>query len=250
MASYTGTGFGRHSVFASITGMGFGRHSVVASITGRSAALHRVANAALAVYELYRGVDESPDLDAAPWETFATLPHDTAALDVSHAYHFVLRLRNQYGLVSQNIRETLLTIDAGGLLVATSPSVAANVTIAAEAGSKVRVRADYPYEADGGNQATRFLIYLTDDGDDPVVGVDVPTVVTMTKADGVAKLSWLSAAFAPAATIKVLIRTRRIDAGPVNVDSASSSIVSAVTSSTGPAAPAGNIAIGNFAQVQ
>lgn len=38
---------------------------------------HRIANDSLERYELYRGIDAEPDFDAAPFETFTSLPHET-----------------------------------------------------------------------------------------------------------------------------------------------------------------------------
>jgi len=40
----------------------------------------RVAEDALELYELYKGVGALPDFDSAPWETFASLPHATGKL--------------------------------------------------------------------------------------------------------------------------------------------------------------------------
>jgi len=38
---------------------------------------YRLAEDALERYELYRGIDADPDFEAAPFETFTTLPHET-----------------------------------------------------------------------------------------------------------------------------------------------------------------------------
>jgi len=250
MGSYVGAGSGVAAVFNSFAGEGRGTFAVLIPCTGALTGLHRIANDALDRYELFRGVDASPDLTAAAWETFSTLPHVSAALDADATYHFVLRDRNKYGLSSQNIEETLLEIDAGGDLVATPPSAPDDVAIAANGSGAITLTASYQYLEDGTDAATQFLIFLTDDDTAPDPDEDEPTVVTMTKADGVAKLDWDSSGHGDAAVIRVVLRTRRIDAGPANVDSTNTAEVTATTSTSGPAAPTGDLLIGNYQQRQ
>jgi len=242
MATYTGTGPGSCTVLPG-AGRGPGTFGILATRTGSAQGFWRAANDALARYELYRGMDAPADLDGSPWETFASLPHDSAALAASHVYHFVTRLRNAYNLVSRNITETVIGVDAGGLQVAVAPSAPIDLTLTPDAGGTVRARASYHYNPDGSNQATRFLIYLWLNGTGPDLAV-----VVMGKADGVAKLNWLSPAFEHGATIQVLIKVRRIDAGPVNVDSTNVTVLTATASTAGPAAPAGHAVFGEYSQ--
>jgi len=205
------------------------------SLTGDLRGDYRIANDALAVYELYRGVDAAPDLGGSPWETFASLPHTTAALDVSHTYRFVLRLRNRYKLVTQNIDEWSVTLDAGGNQVATPPSAPQEITLVPAAAGAVRVRANYYYLEDGSDAADTFLIYLRSDGTNPDPSVDTPTTIAMVKADGIAKLNWTSGTFAHGTTIKVIVRSRRT--GTPNIDSTNLDIYTTTASTAGPAAP-------------
>jgi hypothetical protein len=212
-----------------------GRWGFLRTLTHRLEGLWRIA-ATTAVYALYRGVDTEPDLAAAPWETFAALPHTTAALGVSHTYYFVLRRFNDYGLHSWNDESWTVTIAADGTQVVTAPSAPEAFVVDAAAGGKARARAKYIYGTDGDDQADKWLVYSTSDGDDPVPGTDVPAIFTMLKRDGVAKLDWLSAAFADGTVVKVLLRTRRSGTG--GADSASTAILSVTADTDGPAAPA------------
>jgi len=197
--------------------------------------LHRLA-ADTDEYALYRGVDTAPDFDAAPYETFTTLPHETAALAVSHTYHFVLRLRNDYSLGSHNVAEWTVTIDGAGDVVSTPPSAPTTAAIEAAGGGKAKVTVSYLYGADGSDQADKWLFYHTADGVDPDPDIDEAAVFTMTKVDGVAKKIWLSPAYDDETTIKVLARTRR--SGTPNVDSENVNILQTTADTDGPAEPA------------
>jgi len=210
-AAFSAEGRGRHAVCIPFSAEGRGKHAVCIACSGQGRGLHRVANDVLAGYELHRGVDASPDLAAAPWESFSALPHETAALDVSHEYRFVARRRNAWNLASQNLDEWVLELDADGNQVLARPSAPADVELDVLPGLTVRLRAAYGYAADGSRQAGQFLVYLTSDGGDPDPGVDEPTVIDMVKSDGVARLDWTSPApFLEDAVVKVLIRARRV----------------------------------------
>ena len=207
---------------------------------------YRVENAGLVGCELYRGVDAEADLSAAPWETFSTLPHESAALDVSHTYHFVLRYRNAYNLVSQNVAETIVIVAADGSQTEPNPSAPDNVAIEAAAAGTAQVTAQYFYLPDGLYAADTWLIYFTDDGADPVPGVDTPTEVAMVHSDGIAKLDWTSPAADHNDTIKVIVQTRR--SGDTDYDSTNTDIVSCTASTSGPAAPTGHTFIGRTSE--
>lgn len=99
---------GRHLARNSFAATGRGKHARCIAFTAQGQGLHRAANDALAVYELYVGIDGLPDFDAAPFETFTSLPHETAALDPAPAgtervYHLVLRRRNKHSLATRNV---------------------------------------------------------------------------------------------------------------------------------------------------
>jgi len=104
-----------------------GRFSVLREFTNQMSGRYRVANDSDDQYELYRGVGVEPDLTAAPWETFSSLPHESAALAANNDYYFVTRKRNKYGIISQNIISTLIRIDAGGDQITNPPSNAENI---------------------------------------------------------------------------------------------------------------------------
>lgn len=202
---------------------------------GSGAGQFRIAENALAGYEVYHGTDAEPDFAAAPWETSATLPHTTAALDVSHVHYLCVRYRNKYNLVSQNIISTSFDVAADGTISTVKPSDPVNTEIAAGAAGTFDVTSEYYYLEDGANAATQWLIYLTTNGSDPNPSVDSPTVVSMVSVDGISKLDWTSAASADGATGKVIVRTRRVDSGPTNVDSINSTVYSATADTDGPA---------------
>lgn len=197
---------------------------------------HRIEDNTLVRYELYYGDGSVPDLTAAPWQTFTSFPFETPAISGEGKHYFVLRRRNKYGLLSYNTTSTVIELDDGDEQIVVVPSGPDHWSMAADAGGKVRVRGTYLYGRDAAAaKADQWLIYLTDDGDDPDPGVDEPTVVDMVQIDGVVKLNWLSSAFANEATIKVLLRTRRSGTG--GRDSIDATIKSATASTTGPAPP-------------
>jgi hypothetical protein len=213
----------------------------------RALGAFRVFDLALEEYLLYRGVDGAPDLEGAAWETFASLPHTTAALAAGHEYQFILRRRNRYGLLSLNRAVTSIELDGGGALVAQPPSDPQRIGSSADAAGTVMIDADYEYDADGTSQADAWLIYLTSNGADPVIGVTVPIEVAMVKADGLAKLRYSAGPYLEGAVIKAIVRTRRN--GTPDVDSAGTTIYSATATLLGPAAPAsGGAFLGTAAQ--
>jgi hypothetical protein len=231
--SFAGGGRGVHAILSGYgqTARGSFRFislQVLASVRGG----HRVANAALDRYELYRGVNAAADLTAGPWQTFTALPFTTPALAPFAEYHFVLRRRNAWGVLSQNLEETVLFVDAGGNLVS-PPSPPEDPAAAPAAGGTVLITATYAYDADGAAQADAFLVYVRTDGTFPDTSLDTPAVVAMTKADGVAKLEYTTSAQAEGTTVKAIVRTRRT--GTPSVDSTNvDPFVSAVATLLGP----------------
>ena len=208
---------------------------------GALRASFRVPDTALEGYTLYRGVDSEPDLEAAPWETFASLPHETAALTPGATYRFVLRYRNKYGLESQNISSWAVVVDGGGDAEAERPSAPFGVTVSPAAGGAVLVDAEYAWEMDGANAADQWLVYLTNTGVDPDPDVDSPTVVAIVTAAGHAFLSWTSSPQGDGADVRVLVRVRR---SADTVDSSNLDVHSAVAETSGPAAVDGAAFLG------
>lgn len=221
--------------------------SVAAEIGGR----HRLADDTLTAYELYKGQDAMPDYAAAPWETFTSSPHLTAALSLppsgNRTYYFVLRRHNAHDLQSQNYygepqasdASWTVTIDSAGAVVTVSPMSPTDVAIEPAAAGAVRITASYNYTGDGTNAADTWLIYLTSNGVDPDPAVDTPVEVTMTLSGALANLDYTSSVYADGLTIKTLVRARR--SGTPDVDSPNVDIHSTTSDTDGPAAPAGGI---------
>lgn len=197
---------------------------------------YRVADPAVEGYQLYRGVDADPDLAAAPWETFAALPHDAPALAPGHAYRFVLRRRNRWGLASHNADATEVVVDGGGVLVPPPPSAPYEVAAAATAGGTVTLTARYRPLADGVRAADQWLVYLTADGSTPDPATDAPATVQIDASLGYARLSYATAPLAEGTVVKALVRVRR--SGPPAADSVNAGVVTATATLVGPTAVA------------
>jgi len=192
----------------------------------------RIADADKDQYELYRGVDAEPDLSAAPWQTFSSLPYETPALAVSHTYYFVLRKRNAWDLVSQNIESWIIEIAADGSQVTERPDSPTSITLTQTAGPRGLLQALY-IESDDTDRATHWAIWCTYNGTDPDPDVDEPTeVVTMRFIGPAARLSWQSNISADGTTIKAIVRSRRVDSE--TTDSDNTSISSLTIDATGP----------------
>jgi len=208
---------------------------------------HRIADASLAGYTIYIGTDASPDLTGDPTEAAASLPHETSTtLAASHTYHVVVRARNVYGLESLNENEVTFEIDADGDQVLPRPSAPRSVTAEAAADGAIRIRAHYNGLPDT-TKATTWLIYQTDDGSDPVVGVDEPTEVAMTVMGGQAILDRTAGEHGDGTTVKTMIATR-YTADEVDIDSTTSAIVSATSNTDAPDAPSAGIYFGSLAR--
>ena len=172
-----------------------------------------VGDPAIDLWLLYHGVDVDPDLTAAPAQTTATT--FTEALSAGATHHLVVRKRIKWGLISQNTAVEKIKILAGGAEEVVPPAGPDTVTLSegdADGGNGVLiVEATYAYEVDP-NEADQWLVYISAGASpaDPDPLLDTPTVVTMAKTDGLAKLLNSSLAFAATSyTAKVLVRTRR-----------------------------------------
>ena len=154
-------------------------------------------------------------------------------------YHFATRKRNKFNLISQNIATWDLEVDEDGNVLY-NPAAPQNISITPAASAKALVKAQYIYDPDISNTATKWLIYFTDDGTDPDPDSDTPTEVTMYKANGIAHLNWLSPAADHNDTLKVLVRTR-VTINGTDYDSQNTTIYSCTANDTGPAAPTGRV---------
>lgn len=218
----------------------------------RLAGYHRVADTEAAGYNLYRGIDDEPDPDSAAFESFTTLPHVTATLDVAptgteRTYQFFLRESNAYNLESQNYGEqedggiwSVTVTDAGA--VATSPPSDPHAFWGEPAASgAVRVQATYLYEVDDeADRADAWLVYAKV-GSDPVPGVDTPTEVAMVFSDRICRLDNTGGSYSDGQVVHVLVRTRRN--GSPDVDSVNTTCIEITADTDGPAAPGGAAAL-------
>jgi hypothetical protein len=186
------------------------------------------AQAGLAGYLLYRGIDTAPDFTAAPWQTFTAPPFTTPALATGHSYQFALKRRNEFGIVSAP--GTIWTATPGNPAI--KPAAPTAITIKPAAGGTVSISALYDWRADGGSAADKFLIYLRSDGSNPNPATDTPTVIPAWHGAASATLNWQSPATIEGATVKALVRTRRSGSG--GADSTNTGIVSAIATFIGP----------------
>lgn len=193
----------------------------------------RIANTDVERYELYRGENAAPDFDAAPWETFTSLPHTTTALTSGVTTNLVLRRRNRYGLISQNLEQWSVTLDGSGNLVATPPDGPSQQSVEPAAAGAIRVQAVYDAHAqhDAADRADAFLVYYSTDGSNPLLAT--PVEVSMQNADGRVRLDWTSGTHADGLAVRCVVRTRR--SGTPDVDSANTAEVTTTTDTDGPA---------------
>jgi hypothetical protein len=232
------------------------------SRNGSAAGIYRLRADGTAAYELYLGIDAAPDFTSPPVATAAPtfvandngklvptlaspiIHTPTPPLSGTSLFRYVLRLRNEWGLLSANLAEWTLRLDAAGNQIAIPPSDASDVIAAPAAAGTVHLTARYNYFADGTLAADTWLIYLAE-GADPDPDLDTPLEVEMAQADGVAKLDYTSSAYTEGADVRAIVRTRR--SGTPDVDSTSVTVVSATATLLGPAAPAGDLFVGNVA---
>lgn len=199
--------------------------------------MYRVADTDIEGYELHIGTDAEPDITGTPDETFASLPHTTTAtLAAGATYYLVTNFRNRYGLRSESLETTIITIDGSGNAATNPPTAPVLVSWSVAASGAFKATAIYFYEADGDNQADTWLVYTTFNGVDPDPGVDTPATSTITKADGMALLEYTTATQSDGVTGKVLVRVRRT---ADTTDSTNTTITSATADATAPTTPDG-----------
>ena len=218
------------------------------SYTAQLVTRYRVANDALSLYETYIGADGAPDFDSAPAVSGVALPLVSPVLAADTVHHLVTRRRDKYNLVSRNIVEALLSIDAGGVEIEPIPGAPRDIIVSAAAAREIRMRATYYYFEDAvAGRADEFVMWWTTDGSEPNPALTADAVATMT-FDGVA--SYLdfttSEAFTHGTTVKVLVRSRRNDNGD-DFDSSNTESSSAVATREGPEQP--DPALVSFARV-
>lgn len=213
-------------------------HADLSSWTGAVRGRHRVANTALARYEAYLGVDAFPDVTSAPAATSATLPI-VLALTADARNQVIVRRRNQYNLVSENLDAQSFDLDAGGELEVGAPSAPIHVGAEAAGGGQIRVEALYSPLVDAASErADTWAIWLAE-GVDPDPSDPETALVAMTGgARDFQRLDHTPAdSFVDGADVRVLVRARR--AGPPEKDSTNTDIVSVEAETLGPSRPFG-----------
>jgi len=177
----------------------------------------RVADASLALFELFVGEDTPPDFGATgqPVATSPTLPFSftpTPPGTGGKLLYIVVRETNEYGLTSFNTQPTLKLIDSGGAELLQDPSPPQDVVIQDGATGFLRVLASY-FPKDDSSPADTWEIYVTE-GSDPVPGVDVPAFTGLMIVLGdEAGISQTVGPFTPGTTAHVIVTALRA-AGP------------------------------------
>jgi hypothetical protein len=205
---------------------------------------HRTIKDASAGYELFAGQDDYADLTGTADAT-GSLPLITA-LAAGHDYYLQTIARNKYGLASLWADTEIITVAGDASETAQPPSGPEAVTLTPSSDGGVIVEALYlptPDLTDNGGpgRAEDWLVYYTTDNSAPDPSTDTPSVVDMDGAGfGEERLyTTVAAAQLENGPIKVLVRTRRVDDGPTNVDSNNSSASSTTAEHWGPVRPAG-----------
>lgn len=196
--------------------------------------LYRIEDTSIEGYELFKGEGAMPDLDGAPWQTFASLPFTTPALTDGVTTYLVLRKRNRFNLQSKNVEAEIFTLDGGDLTL--HPSAPREIRADQAAAGAVRIRAWYDWPADSAAaRADTWAVWITTDGSEPDPNDPASYTEAMNLNDADAKLDYVSGPIAHGSTVKVLVRTRR--AGVSDVDSVNTDSVSIIADANGPAAP-------------
>lgn len=203
---------------------------------GRS--YHDIEDTSLDSWLLYYGFNEAPDM-ATPLAVIASLPHDEEIAGEG-IHYFVLRKRNQWGLVSDNVYSEdtgdlaswAIELDGDDVEIMRRPSSPVNMTVYAIAGGKVRVDAEYLYPADGERQADQWRVFVTTNGTDPNPDGSGETYMIV-KADGIGKLS-LETTLSEGVVFKVIVRVRRSTDLRTDLNT---TIGTATATLIGPAAP-------------
>lgn len=176
---------------------------------------YRVAEDALARWELYLGYGAMPDFDVAPAATGTTLPivftPTYPGAGLTTILHAVVRESNAFGLLTFNQYPALLEIDENGAEVLgpiTEPELARVLDGAAVGGLQVWAR--YPHEGDR-NPADQWELYA-EVGADPVVGVDTPVLTAAMGITGAGRVPWHGVAegLTPGAAYHVKVVGRRL----------------------------------------
>jgi len=176
---------------------------------------YRIADDALALFELFVGIDQSPDFSATgqPVATSATLPFSWTptplpATGATTTFHLVVRKRNAYDLQSFNVYERFVVIDSAGseVLGPITPPLA--VAVYDVAAGELRVLAKYINSEDA-DPADTWEIYIKE-GSNPVPGTDVPAFSgAMVFVGYESQVNQVMTGFTPGAVAHVIVTALR-----------------------------------------
>lgn len=205
--------------------------------------LYRVFNSA--VYRFYRSNSAPPEEGDSPYATNATLPHEPTDAFADGIWWLSLSYFN--GVLDSGFLpvgpngETYLRLDlSSGAEVGSPPQAPFSVLLEQRAGGVVRVVVLY-HEA-GDTRADTVVITATFDGSTPAEDSGSPTAEVAISGTGLVFVAYDLSAQANGTTVKVRVQTRRTDAGPTDVWSDGSSVLTTTADAAGPSAPAGGAA--------
>ena len=240
---YEQTATGTYNLRIACDNQGVGTYAIQARREQAGRGQFAVNSAAAGQYELYHALGSEPDLTAAPWKTFASLPYESSTTMAGEGKHYlVLRYRNVQGLVSRNIVSRVIELDDADAEIRVVPTMPIDVAIVQAGGLFYQAVGAYCHyddmagEENGSedNRADQWLLYVTTDGSDPDPDVDEPAVTTIRTPDALAYFDSGAVAVGDGLTVKAKLAVRRT---ADSRDSAASDTVTVVIGSTGPATP-------------
>lgn len=203
------------------------------------AGMYRIADSAIARYEIHIGVGAEPDLNDPPDETTATLPYDTTyTIPAGTTVYVAVNYRNAYDLVSQNMATTRLEVDGANEGLTPPPLTPVIISWTPTTGGAFRLRAEYDITMDpfpGDN----IRLYFTSNGVDPNTGNLLVTVPIVRGGPmGKAFIDYTTTTFVAGTVGKIRIASYRSSDGRI---SALSATATAIAETAGPSAPSGSI---------
>jgi hypothetical protein len=211
-----------------------------ASYTEILAGMYRVADSALARYEIFFATGgNEPDLTAPPNEITPTLPYDSIyVVPASTIVKVAVAYRNQYDLSSGSLSTTTIDVSGTGVEQSPIPITPSVISLTATAGGTVRLIAEYDYVLDS-NPADVWRVYLTSDGSEPSTA-NLLTSVAMVRPGSVGRviLDYTIGAYANGTVVKIKVAVYRTSDGRI---SALSATATAIADTSAPDSPSGSI---------
>jgi len=186
----------------------------IGSYTQKYYGLYRIAEAAAALYSIWKGTDARPTLTAAATATHTSLPFTIAAappVSGTRDYYFVTRYTDTYGLTSYNTYAHKITVDSAGNQLNATITPPVNTTLTEIGSGYVRLKSQYNRGVDA-STANYFRYYVTTTGVDPDPGVDTPTAVLMGVGNGISGQRFLNVELGPydyGTDLRVLVTSYR-----------------------------------------